>query len=360
MNNNHPKPMKKLIVIIASASVIACSIVYMMKKNSGTSMSSREMRPIMVEVMQAKASSISRKKSFSGVLKSSNNIVLVSSIPGRIEKINCKPGDLVKKDQLLFQLESDQALATLHEAKATLACAKQALLRAGKLQGSISRAEREKIANNYVLAQSKLESALSGEKATKIIAPFSGQLGVFSITRGTHLSQNEEITRLVALGELEVEFQVPESDIKHFRVGQNVEVLSESHDDLPVSATVIAMDPYSDHVTHTVRIKAKLSQESAKLRDGAYANVTASLGKADDVITVPKQAIITLGNTNFLFVFDNGRARQVAVICGIDDGVRVQIEDGISLGASIIIDPVESIYDNALVQVSKDGQKGAK
>jgi membrane fusion protein (multidrug efflux system) len=358
--NNAPINMKKLLVILGAATLIAGSIIYMMKKRPDGSMTARESRPITVEVMQAKPSSIARKKTFSGVLKSAHNIPLVSETNGRIDLINCKPGDMVEKGQLLFQLDSEQAIASVNEAKANFAYTKQALLRAEQLGSSIAKSQKEKIATECALAKAKLETALAQEKATKIIAPFAGQLGTFSITRGTHVSPNQTITRLVAIGDLDAEFEVPESDIKHFKVGQTIEVLSESHDDLPVSATITAMDPYSDHATHTVRIQAKLGKESRKLRDGAFAKITVGLGQAEDVIAVPRQAVMTAGDTHFVFLFDNGRARQVAIVRGIEDDSRIQIEDGVPMGATIIIDPVENMYDNASVQIGTDAQKGAQ
>lgn len=322
----------------------------------------QDMAPKMVECIRAEKSSIARKKTFSGILKSSDSISLVSENHGRIEKINCTQGQLVKKGQVLFQLDSVQVVAAVQEAKANLTASKMAFERQKALwqRKAAAKSTVEKLASEYILAQAKLATAQSQEKATKIIAPFDGQVGIFSLSVGTHVSPNQELARLISFRPLVVEFQVPESEIKYIHVNQNLDVLSELLDELPVSATVTAIDPYSDPVTHTVRVKGTLSEESRKLRDGAFAHVTTVLGEAHDTIVVPQEAVVHEGDFDFLYLLIDDRARKVAVTLGFHDGSRVQIEEGVLPGALVIIDPVEDLYDNMPVRTSSENQGGAE
>jgi membrane fusion protein (multidrug efflux system) len=312
--------------------------------------------PIPVESIQIEKSSIARKKTFSGILKSSDSISLVSEGHGRIEKINCTQGQFVKKGQLLFQLDSVQAIAAVQEARATLNACKMDFDRHKSLwlKKAVAKSKVEESASKFILAQAKLATAQSQEKATKIIAPFDGQIGLFSLSVGTHVSPNQELARLISFRPLVVEFQVPESEIKYIYPNQKLEVLSELLDILPVSATITAIDPYSDPVTHTVRVKATLSEESRKLRDGAFAHVTIVLGEAHDAIVVPQEAILRESDSDFVYLLIDGHARKTPVSLGFHDGSRFQVEDGITLGQTVIIDPVEYLYDNAPVSKSSE------
>ena len=308
--------------------------------------------PKVVECMVAEKSSIARKKTFSGVLKSSDSISLVSEMHGRIEKINCKQGDFVKKDQVLFQLDSMKAIAELQDAKANLKFQKMSYNRHKTLyqKKATSLVNLEKSEGEFLLAYGRVKKAQADYNATQIKAPFDGQIGLFSLSIGAHISPNQELARLISFRPLVVEFQVPESERNYITIGQNIDVLSELLDELPVSATVTAIDPYSDPTTHTVRVKGTLSQESSKLRDGAFAHVTLILGEAHDSIVIPQEAVIHEGDFDYVYELSDGRARKVEVSIGYHDGSRVQIESGIEPGTTLIIDPVEELMDGQPVR----------
>jgi len=326
-------------------------------------MMSSERPAKMVECIRAQKGSISRKKNFSGTLKSSDSVSLVSEAHGRIEKINCSQGAFVKKDQVLFQLDSTRAVAEVQEAKANLNAAKMAFVRQKALfqKNATSKSALEETANKFVGAQARLSSADSALKATRIMAPFDGQIGLFSLSVGTHVSPNEELARLISSGPLVVEFQVPESEKQYITVGQELDVLSEMLDSLPVSAKVTAFDPYSDPITHTARVKGTVSQEeSLKLRDGAFANVGIVLGEAHDAIIVPQEAIAHEGDFDFAYIMLNGRAKKVNVSLGYNDGTHVQIEEGVLEGQYVIVDPVEELYDNMPVRTTTASEGAPK
>jgi membrane fusion protein (multidrug efflux system) len=347
MNRN----MKIILICVLSATAIGGAVYYFMRKPPEEAV--EKPRTTAVETTQAIQSSIARKKIVSGTLKAAHSVTLVSEIQGRIDKINCSQGQVVKQGDVLFQLDSNQAEARLQEAKAQFTSSKMALDRQKKLMDtkSTSQAAVEKAMSDYLFTLAKVKGADADLKATKIIAPFDGQLGLFNLSVGAHVSPNQELTRLVSFGPLEVEFQMPESEVKHISIGQIVSVLAEGFDLLPVSGTILAVDPYSDSISHTVRVKAILTEESVKLRDGGFAEVTITLGESRDAIIVPKQAIGYSGDTPIVYTIDGNHAREIPVNLGFEDGINVQIEDGVTAGMTIIIDPVDSITDDTLIEV---------
>jgi membrane fusion protein (multidrug efflux system) len=322
------------------------------KSAKGLPVTYQQMAPKVVECMVVEKSDISRRKTFSGVLKSSDSISLVSENHGRIEKINCKQGDFVKKGQLLFQMDSMKAVAELQEAKANLKVLKIDYDRKKNLhrKKAMALSELEKSEGAFLQACGRLKKAQADYTSTIITAPFDGQIGLFSLSIGTHVSPNQELARLISFRPLVVEFQIPESDRNDIKEGQTIDVLSELLDELPVSATITAINPYSDPTTHTVQVKGTLSQESSKLRDGAFAHVTVTLGEAHDCIVVPQEAIIREGDFDYVYKLSDGRASKVEVIIGYHDGSRVQIESGLEPGALLIIDPVEELADGMPVK----------
>jgi membrane fusion protein (multidrug efflux system) len=349
----------KIIIWTVVLSVATVGGLYLWKTMQGKKPDTagyQDMPPKVVECIVVEKSDISRKKTFSGVLKSSDSISLVSENHGRIEKINCKQGDFVKKGQMLFQMDSMRAMAELQEAKANLKVLKIDYDRKKNLhrKKASARSELEKSEGAFLQACARLKKAQADYTSTIITAPFDGQIGLFSLSVGTHVSPNQELARLISFRPLVVEFQVPESERNYIKEGQSIDVLSELLDELPVSATVTAINPYSDPTTHTVQVKGTLSQESSKLRDGAFAHVTMTLGEAHDCIVIPQEALIREGDLDYVYELSDGQARKLEVNVGHHDGSRVQIESGLEAGATLIIDPVEELFDGMPVKPVKE------
>jgi membrane fusion protein (multidrug efflux system) len=183
----------------------------------------------------------------------------------------------------------------------------------------------------------------------KIKAPFEGEIGLFSISEGAQINPGQEITRLVRSDPMNVEFQVPESEVKDIHVDDEVQVLVEHADVLPVNGVIKAIEPYADPATHSTRVIANLDNSEGKFRDGSFASVTLFLSRDDEAIVVPKESIVHDGDQDFVYIVVNGRARQRPVIISFQDKGKVKIE-GVNEGDVVVTDPVELLVDGIPVQ----------
>lgn len=318
----------------------------------------RERSAMVIQVSTVKQEPIARKKTFSGTIKAISAVQIISEIPGRIKKINFKQGEIVTKGTILIQLDDRQAKALLAEAEAqvkvTQANYDRQLILFNKSFGAKSALEQ---------AQGQLASALASQekarvnnKLTRIKAPFDGKIGLINVSEGASVSPNQEITRLVSSNPMEVEFNVPEADVKDIHLEQDVDVLAEGYDSLPVIGKITAIAPYSDPVAHTITVKAMIDNSENKFRDGAFASVTISLAYDENAIVVSKEAIVHERDQDFVFVIVNNRAQQRSVIVGVTDESRAQITDGLKPGEIVAIDPVELLSDGIPVRIDTQMQ----
>jgi len=313
----------------------------------------RDSRSVSIQVATAKKEAIAQKKRFLGTIRAAHVVPIVSEIQGRVSQINFHQGDYVKKGQLLIKLDDMQAMAQLKEAEAQVKVA-QANYRRQKIlfdKGYASQALLDKAEAEKDSALAMKGKALVQLKYSRIQAPFDGEIGLSNLTLGSQVNANQEITRLVGRNAMIVEFQVAESEVRNLYPNQEVDVVAEGCDILPVQAKIKAIEPYSDSSSHTVRVKASFSNPDNKFRDGAFASVTIALAVDDQAIVIPKESISKEDDGNHVFVIKDGRARKVDVISGMEEGEMVQITEGIKPGDVVATDPVEMLVDGTPVSI---------
>ncbi|BDB96258.1 efflux RND transporter periplasmic adaptor subunit [Candidatus Hydrogenosomobacter endosymbioticus] len=328
--------------------------------------------PPLVTVEPVRRASVSRRKMLSGTIKSTNSVSLMSEIPGKIKSIHFKEGAMVKEGHLLIQLDNRQAIAEVREAKARVkqleAQYRRTKILTDRQYGSV--ATLEKAAADLEAAKAALEKAEVHLTYTQIRAPFDGYMGFknigpgdHNISTGTRISNNQELAVIVSPDPLEVNFTVPENEAHAIDVGQEIDVTVEGVNELPVSATVLAIEPYSSPSSHSVNVKAELRNQSNEFKPGMFARVNISLSSDSDSIVVPESAVVPEGDQKYVFVVMRGRAIQKSVILGASENGLVQVTHGLNEGDVAVIDGGGLLVDGQMVrtqEVSELLEKGAK
>src|SRR5262245_28934421 len=147
-----------------------------------------------------------------GSLRSNESVVLSPEIAGRVNEILANEGQAVSAGTVVARLDQSVYKAEIAEIEANLALSRANFKRADELlrknagtQRARDEAEAELRANEakLVLAQAMLDK-------TVIAAPFSGMLGLRSVSAGQYLAPGDPIFKLEAIDPLKVDFRVPE------------------------------------------------------------------------------------------------------------------------------------------------------
>ncbi len=117
------------------------------------------------------------------------------------------------------------------------------------------------------------------------------------------------------------------------------------------------MDNSIDSKTGTIRLKAVFENKSRRLWPGQFVNITLVLGKLQNVLTVPSQAVQTGANGIFVFVISAENTVELRMIEALfsHDGETV-IEKGVSSGEKVVTDGHIRLIPGAVVEIM-DGQK---
>ncbi len=316
--------------------------------------------PVTVEAEPVKVGAVTRRAHVNGVLTASQSVTILPEIEGKISKIVFQQGEEVGKGDVLIQLEDQLYKAHLQKALARSSLTKVEHERAKKLfhhkfgpQVAVDKtlAELKDAEAEVQIARARLEQTI-------IRAPFDGIVGLKNVSEGSAVSRNQELLALVSLDPLYVDFFVPDSFLKHLKVGDIVDVTVEGFDSLPMESKIIALSPQADKATHGIQVRSELSNPTGEMKPGHFAQVTLNLGKETDALLIPIVAVEKEGDTNYVYTVIDRVAVYTEVTLGLREGGMVQVKDGLKKGDVVVSVGQMKLQDGVSVRlVSEDMKK---
>jgi membrane fusion protein, multidrug efflux system len=322
----------------------------------------------------------------SGSLRSLSTVDVKPEVGGRLIAVHFNDGDLVRKDQLLaeidpvnYQLSYDQAAAALSVAQAgveraqvSAEHAKTEKERADNLlrSGGITQKDHQAATTGVKEADSqvRLAEAQSGQaraalaiaekalKDCKIYAPAQGQVQKRFFDKGSLLSPGVPLCTLVDNSQLELECVIPSYQLALVRLGQQAGFTTPTWGERRFAGIVSAISPTVESDNRSVQVKLKIANPGGELRNGMYTRGAIITGREKDVIVIARDALIPEkegSNLAGVFVVRNGKAHRVGVQIGGTQQEKVWVRQGLTQGDLIISEIGPSLKEGVSVQVLK-------
>ncbi|MDP5170034.1 MAG: efflux RND transporter periplasmic adaptor subunit [Bacteroidia bacterium] len=203
--------------------------------------------------------SVANNISVTGTLMPGESAMLSAQTSGLVKQIYFKEGQRVTLGQLLVKLDDRQWLAQRQKLDAQLAMAEKDLARKQQLLDikGISQAEVDDAALliSSIEADKKELDVMIDYAAIR--APFSGLVGLRSVSPGAYLAAGSPVARLVQVDPLKLEFSVPEQYAGQVKKGQLLR-FSISGNDSVFLGTVYALEPVITETTRALRVRANV------------------------------------------------------------------------------------------------------
>lgn len=306
-----------------------------------------------VEAAKVIAAPLSEQVTAIGTLLSDEAVTVSSEIPGRLQVIHFQEGQPVEKGASLFTLDDSVYRAQLADAEAKLKLAEQTHKRTSQL-----------FTNKYATAQSADESTsnlavntaavelarVQLEKA-HIVAPFSGIVGLRHVSVGEYVTAGQPLVNLEAIDPVKADFRVPEKFLPAIKVGQTIRIKLDAFPEDSFEGKVYAIDPRLDVSGRSLLVRALVPNKDQRLRPGLFARVSVLLQLKEDALTVPEQAIIPQGDSQFVFKIVDGKAALTKVVTGTRREGRVEIVEGLVVGDQVVTAGQLKIRDGSAVSI---------
>jgi multidrug efflux system membrane fusion protein len=293
-------------------------------------------------------------------------------VSGELQRLGFREGQLVKKGQLLvqvdprpFQAALDQAAGTLARDQASLAGAQKDLDRYKTLnaQDSIARQTYE----DQIATVKQDQATVATDKAavesdrlnlsfTRVVAPVSGRIGLRQIDPGNQITANESTPFAVVtqMDPITVIFSVPEDEIgpieQHGGAGLTTTAYDRAGGSVLAVGTLSTLDNLIDTTTGTVKARSSFPNGAGKLFPNQFVNVTLLVDTLKNQVTVPTTAVRHGPNGDYVWVLQADQtvtARNVKVGPGTPE--TVSIATGLNLGETVITDGGDRLKEGASV-----------
>ncbi len=295
-----------------------------------------------------------------GSLRSDESITLRPESAGRISDITFQEGQRVVKGVPLVKLDPAIPQAELAQAKANLVLAKSKFDRAVDLaqRSFISGQAKDEAENNFKVAEASVQLAQAKLAKTDIRAPFSGIIGLRSVSVGDYVKEGADIVNLEAIDPLKVDFRVPETYLRQIQVGQALQITLDALPGKTYDGKVVAVNPLIDTAGRSVVIRAQVGNQDTTLRPGMFARVRLITKDQADAMVVPEQALVPQGNEQYVFKVVDGKVARVKVETGQRRDSKVEVLSGLVAGDMVVTAGQLKIRDGSAVRVA--GAEGAK
>ncbi len=319
-----------------------------------------------------------------GAVQANAVVRIKSRVDGQIISAGFKEGQIVKKGDLLFQIDPRPFEAALKQAEANLARDQAQLVKAksdlerysalsNKGYSSQQRFEEARAAVGVYSAsiqagEQAIEIARLNLEFTTIRSPVTGRTGSMLVYPGNLVEANKD-PPLVTINEIQpiqIAFSVPEqylAEIKQRMAKEELAVGVTIPEDKgpPISGEVTFVDNQVDAQTGTIVLKARSDNEDERLTPGQFVNVSMTLAALENALTVPSRAIQVNQSGSFVFVVKENKTvemRPVEVGPQADDFTAVL--KGLKKGETVVTDGQLRLFPNAKVAPKDNAKPGGK
>jgi len=312
------------------------------------------------------------------------NVTVRTQLSGTLQTVAFQEGQMVKKGDLLAQVDPRPYQINLENAQGTLA-KDTALLQTARLdlkryQTLLS---QDSIASQQVDTQASLvkqyEGQVKADQATidtykldltyaRITAPVSGRVGLRQVDAGNYVTPGDTngVVVITQLQPISVIFTTSEDNLpailKQMNAGQKMSVTAydRSNTTSLEAGYLETLDNQIDTTTGTVKLRGTFANKEGLLFPNQFVNTRLLVNVVKDAVIVPTSAVLNGSMGAFVYVVKPDNTVTVrAVKIGPVDGERTSIASGLQVGERVVIDGSDRLKEGAKITIPADRPRGA-
>lgn len=309
--------------------------------------------PLPVNGVIIKPSDFSNVLTVSGAVEANEQVQIRSEVSGIIRNLYFKEGTYVNKGQILFTIDDTELQAQLLQRQTEEKLANENARRANLLFEKEAISSQENDVAKADLQSAKAQTQLVNAQIfkTKVRAPFSGKIGLRSVSAGEYLTPTIIVASLMSTNPVKILFSVPEKYTSQIKEGQPLS-FSISGSNKHYSAKIYAIEPGIDAVTRTIQIRALASNDSGELYPGSFARVQLPINMIKDAVLIPTEAVIPVQDGKQIFLYKGGKAVAVDIETENRTNKDILVSEGVAIGDTVLTTGVMSLKDGMNVQVT--------
>jgi membrane fusion protein, multidrug efflux system len=384
MNPVKQHPIVTLGVII----FFAVTALVVFRLSSGAKVDAKKTRVITVGTVTPLKQDLAVRLTYTADITPNQLVNIFSRVDGYISKLYVDKGDLVKANQLLVEIDHQDYVHAVNQAKANLAAARakvtqqDAAVRNAKLtlermqalikDQFVSQQDLDNAQVNSDAAAAALESLRAQVKQMEVAlaqaetnlaysyirAPFPGYVAERNLDLGAYVtgagpgnsSTSHGIVSLHDIETVRTLIEVVEKDVPLVQIGQKAEIRAEAYPDRVFEGTVTRVVQALNRATRTMTVEVDLPNKDHLLKGGMFARVEVLVGTRQNALQIPIDAVSRLEDAQYVYIVREGKAERVPVVIGLRDENRVEITKGLDGSEQVIVSGKDLVHDGTPVQ----------
>lgn len=274
--------------------------------------------------------------------------MISAELAGTVAEIDFESGKLVKKGDVLLQLDASAEEAQMRSAQADAELAQRDYERAQDLatRKVISAAELDAAKSKMSQKTAAVENMQSVIDKKKIRAPFDGIAGIRAVNPGQMVKVGDPLVSLQAMDHVFVDFALPQQQLADVKPDLPVKVTTDAIPNREFEGKVTAINSTIDPATRNVSLQATLDNADHALRAGMFARVKVLLPLKQQTLFIPATAVSYAPYGNSVYVIEKKTdektqkealiLRQAFIRTGETRGDFVAVTDGVKAGEQVV------------------------
>lgn len=320
-------------------------------------------------------------------LVAASQVSVTSEIAGELRELDVEEGDRVEAGQRIALIVNEEVRISIDEAQQAVRRAESEVeaLRPLFEAGYLARRTFDEAVFQLQSAETNLRRARQTGGAQTVRAPVDGVVIRRTAERGELMVPNQTLVEIAEVDRLEAVIAVPERELVSLREGQLGELRVPALGAHVVMARVSRLDPVVDPQTGTIRVRLALDEAATqgplRLRPGMFAEVRVVTDVREQVVAVPKRAVVHEGGESWVFVVREPVARppievdgsgeaasrpdpfadltpyaveRMTVQLGYDDRDVVEVIEGVAAGERVLVIGQSGLEDGAIVVIPSE------
>ena len=318
-----------------------------------------------VQVVKVQRRDISRTLTLPANISPWYQATLYGKVSGYVKWIDVDKGDLVKKGQLLAVTEAPEIEDQYKQAQADYEIKQvtyERYLSVWKDNPDIIAKQDVDVAKAAAdSAKHQRDSRKSLLDYTKVYAPFDGVItarfadpGALIQAAATSSTQATPLFTIMDMEKVRVYVNVPQESSEWAKPGLPVTLAPRESGESPVESTITRTTEALDPATRTLLVEIDVPNKNRRLQPGMFVNASLHLERHPNALAVPPAAIVPAkdGKDKAVFVVSNNTVKLTPVKTGIDDGLMLEILEGLSGDEDVVVVGKSGLADGQIVKAT--------
>lgn len=318
-----------------------------------------------VSVIQVKTDKLSRYTIATGNAMANKEMEMYAKLGGEFHLMNhpkynrpYKLGDRVKVGQSFMEIKDKEYVnaISLESKKMNLDLAEKTLQQQKSVfeKGGVTERELQNAELQVTTSKNDLENALIRLEKMKMDIPISGVIVEFPhYTPNSIIQQGAPLGKIMNYSKMYIDVNLPENTMSEIKIGQGVQITNYSVPDDTLSGKITEISPAIDISTRTYLAKVRFNNSSLLIRPGMFVKTLIKVKQKNDIITIPKEIIISDQRGKRVFVIEENTAIERIIETGIENEDMIEVLSGLAENERLVVKGFETLRDKSKVKILK-------